>query len=1151
MSNALTFELVQLPPLAALRSCFNDQTWVRGERYARQGAVQDPGLLRLGTRAVIQGEVQGRALEPYFVEITVKDWPSRLNVTTECTCPVQSRCKHAVALLVNVLQAKQATAPANPVAARTNALNHWLDQAEMAMQTPTAKPGMPGDPASRHVIVLSSVSSASGTGRWLALWPGQARALKSKPGALGKVSLARAPYAGSALSPFDGQGEAFEQMVHWHTGRVHSRRVSHLPSRHASDLPAHAVAEESGVALMKRLALAGDLVLLDGDRYIERTLSWGPAQSLSWVWEELERDVAGEVLWMPSPRLPTPTAQLYFGSPMVYLDPQAGLCGIVESPDLTADDVARLQNMPALPESWMREHASRLSRVLPHLPETVRESAPRKICGVTPTAHLSVTSHPDRKRALLQLVLSFGYEDARGQWAAASDAVQRVDTPRGTADVWREFSAEERLRDGLRNQGFVEAHDAAGVWAARSQFPRMGTSVHQRDLDLLDSDFACFREAGWHIDIDPALCERFRHAEELTLSMVGGDDQGGGWFDLSLGFSVGGRKVNLLPWLPALIERMSGWRTAAAQGDAWPAHTWLTHDESGESWRVPVAPLRPWLDALVELSQERGALDGETLRLDRFEALRLATVDAPRGEALTLNLSKRDHRSLAGLIGMLRQNDKSSAARIPSGLGAELRPYQQQGLGWMQLLRAHRLGGVLADDMGLGKTLQTIAHLLAEKQARRLKRPALVVAPTSLVGNWQSELHRFAPGLSPLVLHGSQRRHRFKRIADHDVIITTYPLLLRDEQVLAAQEWSIVVLDEAQTIKNARSRAASIVQTLRSDQRLCLTGTPMENHLGEVWSLFHFLMPGYLGSETRFKQIFRTPIEKSGDADRLALLRTRLSPFMLRRTKAAVADELPPKIESVEHIELSPNQANLYETIRIANEAKVRKALASKGLAGSQISVLDALLKLRQVCCDPRLVALPSARKVKESAKIDWLLDRLPTMIEEGRRVLLFSQFTSMLALIEEALAGTGLRWAKLTGQSRNREAIVQKFTSGEVPLFLISIKAGGVGLNLPQADTVIHVDPWWNPAVENQATDRAHRMGQTSTVFVYKLVAMGTLEERIVTMQARKAALAQGLHGSAQGDAVRLTEAELDWLLQPIGAATESSATMIDCQAT
>jgi SNF2 family DNA or RNA helicase len=456
---------------------------------------------------------------------------------------------------------------------------------------------------------------------------------------------------------------------------------------------------------------------------------------------------------------------------------------------------------------------------------------------------------------------------------------------------------------------------------------------------------------------------------------------------------------------------------------------------------------------------------------------------------------------------------------------------------------------VLADDMGLGKTLQALTHLLVEKQRGALTQPALIVAPTSLVGNWRRECERFTPELRLLVLHGGERHMRFDDIVDHDIVLTTYPLLPRDGEVLIKQTWHAVILDEAQTIKNARTQAAQVVQMLRAGHRLCLSGTPMENHLGEVWSLFHFMLPGYLSSETRFRSLFRNPIERQRDGERLALLRRRLAPFMLRRSKDMVAAELPPKVETVVRVQMEPAQANLYETIRISTEASVRLALAEKGLARSHITVLDALLKLRQVCCDPQLLQLEQARKVHESAKLDWLMETLPEMIEEGRRVLLFSQFTSMLARIEERLAGTGLTWSKLTGQSKQRDELVDKFTSGKVPLFLISLKAGGVGLNLPQADTVIHYDPWWNPAVENQATDRAHRIGQNQTVFVYKLVAEGTLEERILALQERKAELARGLHGTGAGPSSTvglgsgeaISASELDWLLQPLGAGLDS----------
>lgn len=295
-------------------------------------------------------------------------------------------------------------------------------------------------------------------------------------------------------------------------------------------------------------------------------------------------------------------------------------------------------------------------------------------------------------------------------------------------------------------------------------------------------------------------------------------------------------------------------------------------------------------------------------------------------------------------------------------------------------------------------------------------------------------------------------------------------------------------------------------------------------------------MPGFLGSREGFRKRFRVPIEKQGDAQRQAELRVRVTPFMLRRTKALVAHELPPKVETLMRVELSGQQADLYETVRLGMEKTVREALTSRGLAKSQVTILDALLKLRQACCDPRLLKLDAAAKVKGSAKLEQLMELLTEMLAEGRRVLLFSQFTSMLTLIEAELRQRGLAWTKLTGQSRNRDAIIAQFTSGQVPLFLISLKAGGVGLNLPQADTVIHYDPWWNPAVENQATDRAHRIGQAQSVWVVKLVAQGTIEERILELQARKAALADSLYqGSAARQQHMFSEDDLNELLKPV----------------
>jgi SNF2 family DNA or RNA helicase len=411
------------------------------------------------------------------------------------------------------------------------------------------------------------------------------------------------------------------------------------------------------------------------------------------------------------------------------------------------------------------------------------------------------------------------------------------------------------------------------------------------------------------------------------------------------------------------------------------------------------------------------------------------------------------------------------------------------------------------------------------------------VLPTSLVHNWCEEARRFAPGLRVLSLHGSQRKDRFDEIAEHDLVLTTYALLWRDHEALARHHYHLLILDEAQFVKNASTKSATAIRELQARHRLCLTGTPLENHLGELWSLFDFLLPGFLGTQKDFAKRWRTPIEKGGDTVRRDLLARRIRPFMLRRRKDEVAKELPAKTMIVRSVELDGAQRDLYETVRAAMQDKVREAISQQGLGRSHIVVLDALLKLRQVCCDPRLVKLAKASTIKGSAKLELLLSMLPDLIEEGRRVLLFSQFTGMLSLIAAAVEKAGIAYVTLTGDTTDRATPVRRFQAGEVPLFLISLKAGGVGLNLTAADTVIHYDPWWNPAAENQATDRAHRLGQDKPVFVYKLIVAGSIEEKIVLLQDKKAALADGILSEDATVAVKFSADDLDALFAPMPA--------------
>jgi len=551
---------------------------------------------------------------------------------------------------------------------------------------------------------------------------------------------------------------------------------------------------------------------------------------------------------------------------------------------------------------------------------------------------------------------------------------------------------------------------------------------------------------------------------------------------------------------------------------------------------MPAGRLRPILSTLIELYDPQRSLrsDGR-LRLSGLQAAQLTELQEadPRLTFRGGEVAREWGRRLKGFQGL-------AELALPVGLATELRPYQRRGLDWLQFLREYNLGGILADDMGLGKTVQALAHLLLlEQEGGRADRPSLVVAPTSLMFNWRREAERFAPSLKVLLLHSPDRRRRFEAIPDHDLLLTTYPLLSRDQEALGPHAYHLLILDEVQAIKNPRSKAAQAAGSLKTRYHLCLTGTPLENHLGELWSLFDFLLPEMLGDERRFRRLFRIPIERYGDEHRQEQLRRRVAPFLLRRTKEAVAADLPAKTEILREIPLASDQRDLYETLRLALDERVRREVESRGLARSGIIILDALLKLRQVCCDPRLVPLESARKVKGYAKLELLRTLLLELRDEERRVLLFSQFTSMLALIEEDLMRSGLHenrdFVKLTGRTRNRALPVDRFQAGEIPLFLISLKAGGSGLNLTAADTVIHYDPWWNPAAEHQATDRAHRIGQDKPVFVYKLITEGTVKQRVAELQARKAALADAILAGGGAAAGSLSAEDLEPLFAPI----------------
>jgi superfamily II DNA or RNA helicase len=462
-----------------------------------------------------------------------------------------------------------------------------------------------------------------------------------------------------------------------------------------------------------------------------------------------------------------------------------------------------------------------------------------------------------------------------------------------------------------------------------------------------------------------------------------------------------------------------------------------------------------------------------------------------------------------------------------------LRPYQKDGVAWLRFLRENGFGGILADEMGLGKTLQTLAFARYVREQQPGGAPMLIVCPTSLVPNWVAEARKFTPSLKVLALHGPDRHSGFELIPQHDLIVTSYALIRRDAERYREFEFDTVVLDEAQHIKNRQTQNAQAVKSVRSRLRLVLTGTPLENSVLDLWSIFDFLMPGYLGTAQDFRERYELPIAKARDAQAQSRLGRRLRPFLLRRLKRDVAADLPAKLEQVSFCELTADQRAVYQQVIEASRKEVLEAVGTQGLGRSRMVVLSALLRLRQVCCDLRLLKLEGVNAANASGKLDLFGELLEEVIDGGHRVLVFSQFVSMLTLLKEQLQEEGIEYCYLDGSTTDRAAVVDRFQRQEsIPVFLISLKAGGVGLNLTGADTVIHFDPWWNPAVEDQATDRAHRIGQTRVVTSYKLITRDTVEEKILTLQNRKRDIIQATIAGEEEFASALNWEEIQELL-------------------
>lgn len=679
----------------------------------------------------------------------------------------------------------------------------------------------------------------------------------------------------------------------------------------------------------------------------------------------------------------------------------------------------------------------------------------------------------------------------------AQEEVWIPDPNASTKYLMRDVSAERAALGRLQRNGF-SAPDSLG---------KMQLLGQNAVLNFLAREFPKLQRE-WTVTLDEQLENRTLRNIERVEPQFEITPSGVQWFDLGVVFATSSGETFTNAEIQRLI--LSG-----------QSHT---RSKNGKTVVIDTGAVEEMQEVLLDCAPQQHA---NGYRMSNTQAGFLeATLRKHTDWKVQAPTAWRDRAA--------RQTGEAKLECPPLGnLESVLRPYQKHGVAWLQFLRENGFGGILADEMGLGKTLQTLAFLRFVRQKSPNAAPMLIVCPTSLVFNWVSEAKKFTPELKVLALHGPNRHQSFPQVSQSDIVVTSYALARRDADRYREFEFDTVVLDEAQHIKNRQTQNAHAVKAVKAKHRIVLTGTPMENSVLDLWSIFDFLMPGYLGAAKDFRERYEIPIAKLKDTAAQERLSRRLKPFLLRRLKKDVAADLPAKIEQVSFCELTPEQRGVYQQVIEASRKEVLEAVGAQGLAKSRIVVLTALLRLRQVCCDLRLLKADNVDAANASGKLDMFSELLEEVIDGGHRVLVFSQFTTMLGLLKERLASEGIEFCYLDGSTTNRGAVVAQFqNNAAIPVFLISLKAGGVGLNLTGADTVIHFDPWWNPAVEDQATDRAHRIGQTKVVTSYKLITRDTVEEKILTLQNKKREMIQSTIGGEEEFAAALNWDEIQELL-------------------
>lgn len=1071
-------------------------TVARGLAYAQQGRVVDLEVSEDGAHAT--GWVGGSAGETYTTDIALRPteepngrrplrrWHSR------CSCPIGNDCKHAVAVAARVRALEPEHADDRGDVADTPLGRVPDEQAPAAWEQALGgllDEDVPADVTPVGLLIEPVPTTRGGRARLTDdTERGQLRLRPVVPGVRGQwirtgvswETFAGGYYGFGARTFSDGHRDALTAIADAHRRSVRAFGYGRMPDAILLDHLG-----SSWVGLLRSADRAG--VRLLADLGGEGRVAFAPDAAELVV--DISRADDGSARLRAHLDLPvtTGTTTHLVGSPATGFwlrDEDTLVLGALAEPlDGTRQRLLDLGTIEVPEADWPRFTVTHLPGLRRKAHVRATDDALELPEAVPPRLALTVTVEPGHRTHL-----RWGY-----RYGGASGVFVPLDSDQ--PDPMRDRQAERRLVDALLE--FPDVAEFDPLWQVVAQQKRLVPEVRFHGFttiafsavlpvleELPDLDVTVVGEVADYSEADEAPLIQVSATDSARGSGGGAGGSGGSsaadWFDLGIAVSVAGEDVPLAP----LIE-------AIARG-----HEHLILDSG--TW---FALDRPELETLRRLVEEARSLQDKPSDPLRISAVHVGLWEELAALGVVEEQSDRWQRTVGRLVDGLGVEP----AEVPAGLDATLRPYQVDGFRWLSLLWDCGLGGVLADDMGLGKTVQMLAMVQRAHERGELTEPVLVIAPTSVLSTWAGEAARFAPGLRVAVVErtrGKERRSLEDAVGDAHLVITSYTVARIDELAWRSRSWGAVVLDEAQFVKNHQAKTYQAVRRLSARAKFAITGTPLENSLMDLWSLLSIVAPGLHPRPGAFKEQWANPIERDGDRDRLGTLRQRIRPLMLRRTKEMVAKELPPKQEQILTVDLHPRHRAVYD--RHLQRERQRLLGLIDDLDGNRMAVLRALTALRQMALDPALVDEEYAG-LATSAKVDTLVEYVTELSQEGHRALVFSQFTGFLAIVRQRFEAEGIRYEYLDGRTRDRADRIAAFREGDAPVFLISLKAGGFGLTLTEADYVFVLDPWWNPAAEAQAIDRAHRIGQTKPVNVYRLVARDTVEEKVVALQERK----------------------------------------------